>query len=107
MVIILNLIQVDIDTISNDFNFLFNGLNAIKYEITALDGFKDQARIESYKNNLIDFAADAIEELDALNNQFEDAKKLYFQFTEKLGEKKTAKPKEIFEPLFLFFKSFN
>jgi hypothetical protein len=56
---------------------------------------------------LIDFAADAIEELDALNNQFEDAKKIYIQFTEKIGEKKTAKPKEIFEPLFLFFKSFN
>ena len=63
--------------------------------------------MENYKNNLIDFAADAIEELDTLSTQFEEAKKIYAVFTEKLGEKKSAKPKEILEPLFLFFKSFN
>lgn len=95
------------DTISNDFNFLFNGLNAIKNEITALESFKDPDRVENYKNNLIDFAADAIDELDAMSTQFEEAKKIYTEFTEKIGEKKTAKPKEILEPLFLFFKSFN
>lgn len=93
--------------ISNDFNFLFNGLDVMKNEISALDNFLDEEKIESYKTNLIYFAADAIEELDNLSTQFEEAKKLYCQFTEKFGEKKTAKPKEILEPLFLFFKSFN
>jgi hypothetical protein len=104
---IIFLTLVDMDTISNDFNFLFNGLNTIKNEITLLDTFKDPDRVENYKNNLIDFAADAIEELDTLSTQFDEAKKVYLTFTEKLGEKKTAKPKEILEPLFLFFKSFN
>ena len=95
------------DTISNDFNFLFNGLNFIKNEITALDNFPDQEKVENYKNNLINFAADAIEELDKLSNQFEEAKKIYSEFSELLGEKKTAKPKDLLQPLFLFFKSFN
>ena len=58
-------------------------------------------------NNLIDFAGDTIEEFENLSDSFDSMKKSFLLLLEKLGENKSAKPKEVFEPLYSFLKYFN
>ena len=94
------------DSISTDTNFLFNGLNNIKKEIQKLETLEQTKSIQNYSDNLIDFAGEAIDEMEIIGNLLEEIKKSYAEICEKLGEKKTAKPKEIFEPMYNFLKYF-
>ena len=50
---------------------------------------------DDYLENLINFAADAVDDLEKLNDLFEDLNKKISEFAEKMGEKKTIKLKEI------------
>ena len=80
---------VDVDTISTDINFILTGLGNIKKEIQVLEGFNDQERINSYLNNLIDFAGDALDEVEEITKLFDQTKIEFIEISEKLGEKKT------------------
>lgn len=83
-----------------------NGLSNIKKEIQLLEKVQDQNKIQNYLNNLIDFAGNAIEEVEEVNKLFDQTKTNFIEIAEKFGEKKTAKPKDVFEPLYNFFKYF-
>ena len=61
----------------------------------------------NYSNNLINFAGDAIEEMELISNLYEETKNLLIELADKFGEKKTAKAKDILEPIYNFFKLFN
>jgi hypothetical protein len=61
---------------------------------------------ENYLNNLINFAGDAITEMEEIEQIFNNTKIIFFEFAEKLGEKKTAKVKEVLDPIYTFCKSF-
>jgi hypothetical protein len=98
---------VDLDTISNDINFIFGGLSNIKKEIQILEKLEQTESIKVYLNNLINFTGDAIDDIELIGNLFEQVKTLFAEIVEKLGEKKTAKPKEVFEPIYNFIKYFS
>jgi hypothetical protein len=66
----------------------------------------DQEKIEKYLHKLIDFASDAIEELNFISNLNEKNKANFIEIAEKFGEKKTSKVKEILDPLNNFLKFF-
>jgi len=82
-------------------------LNNIKKEIQVLESLINKEKLNNYLNNLIDFAGDALDEFDELNKLFDQVKKEFCEVSESLGEKKTAKPKEIFQPIYNFLKSFQ
>jgi hypothetical protein len=96
---------VDIDTISTDMNFILLGINNIKKEIILLESMNNE-NLKPYLTNLIDFAGDAIDEIEYIGNLFEEVKKKYGEILEKFGEKKGIKPKDIFEPIYNFLKYF-
>ncbi len=82
-------------------------MNEIKKEIKILEQLEETPSINNYMNNLIDFAGDTIDDFECLCEKFESLKKDYSSLLEKLGEKKDANPKEVFEPLYSFLKYFN
>lgn len=94
------------DVINTEMNFLFAGLKNIKKEIEVLETISDKKPIENYLNNLINFAGDAIEEMELMGKLQDEVKTIFGELAEKLGEKKTAKIKEILEPIYNFFKTF-
>lgn len=98
---------MDLDTALADFNYIYSGLNNMKKEIELLEKHREPDLVSSYLNNLIDFAGDAIEEVDKVGSLFDETKASAEEVAEKFGEKKSTKLKEILEPLNNFFKYFS
>ena len=68
---------------------------------------ENKEMFDDYLDGLIDFAANAVDDLEKLNDLYEDLKKKMITFAEKMGEKKTIKFKELLQPIYHFFKSFK
>ena len=94
--------------ISTDLKYLFKNINDIKNEIILLE--KEVTKnecLESYLVNLVDFCADAVDEIEVLESSFEQTQQLMKTCTDMFGEKKTCKVKELLDPLSTFMKNFN
>lgn len=99
---------VDYDTVVSDLSYLIKGINDMKKEIDLIDKIKTKKELyEDYLEILINFAADAVDDLEKLNDIFEDINKKIPILAEKLGEKKTTKFKEVLQPICNFFRNFK
>ena len=45
--------------------------------------------------------------MEFISNLYEETKNLLLELAEKFGEKKTAKAKDLLDPIYNFFKLFN
>ena len=102
------LLLVDVDTVATDLSFLIKGVNDMRKEIEVVEKIKEQKELyDDYLESLINFAADAVDDLEKLNNLFEDLSKKINVFAEKMGEKKNTKLKELLLPITSFFRFFK
>ena len=62
---------------------------------------------DEYLENLINFAADAVDDLEKLNDLFEDLNNKIIVFAEKMGEKKNTKLRELLLPITSFLRCFK
>jgi len=80
----------------------------MKKEIDIIEKILDKKELyNDYSDGLINFAAEAVDDLEKLNNVFEDLKSKISVYAEKMGEKKTTKLKELLMPISTFFRSFK
>jgi len=104
----LNKYIVDMDMISADLKYLYKNINDIKNEILLLETeVVNHECLESYLVNLVDFCSDAVDEMEILQNTFEEVEVLMLACTQMFGEKKACKVKELLDPLNSFLKSFG
>jgi len=97
-----------VDNLANDIGYLINGLNEIKNEIEIVEKIEAQKDLfNDYLENLIKFASEAIEEVEILNDSYEELNKKIIIFAVKMGEKKTTKLKDLLLPISCFFRSFK
>lgn len=54
---------------------------------------------------MINFAADAVDELEKMNDMFDDINKKIDEFCEKMGEKKGTKLRDLLTPIYNFVKT--
>jgi len=93
---------------STDLNFLIKGVNDMRKEIDYVDKIKDQKELyQVYLENIINFAAEAVDDLEKLDELFQDLNKKIIVFTEKMGEKKSTKFKELLLPITNFLRCFK
>ena len=91
---------------SNDLQALVKGINDIKKEIDIIDKIEGKEdMIEDYSDSLINFAADAVDELEKMNDMFDDINKKVEEFCEKMGEKKGTKLRDLITPIYNFIKT--
>jgi hypothetical protein len=86
--------------------FLVKGINEINKEIEILEklnGNKDL--IEDYSESLINFSSEAVDELEKMNELFDDINNMIDEFCEKMGEKKGTKLKDLLTPIYNFIKT--
>ena len=87
---------------------MIKGINDIKNEIEIIEKIEENTELfDDYLEYLINFAADSVDDLEKLNDLYEDLSKKICEFAEKLGEKKTVKFKDILQPICNFFKTFK
>jgi len=80
----------------------------MRKEIDIVEKISEQKDLyEDYLENLINFAADAVDDLEKLNNLFEDLSLKINVFAEKMGEKKNTKFKELLLPITIFLRFFK
>ena len=65
----------------------------------------DKDLIEDYSESLINFASEAVDELESINEVFVDINKKIGEFCEKIGEKKGTKLRDLLTPIYNFFKT--
>lgn len=88
--------------------FLIKGVTDMKKEIDIIEKILDKKELyDDYLDGLINFAAEAVDDLEKLNNVFEDTKTKISVYAEKIGEKKTTKLKELLTPISTFFRFFK
>ncbi len=87
-------------------NFITGGLSNITKEISILKTLEPSESIKCYYNNLIGFLEEYIDKVESIKEIYEEIKKSLTELTEKLGEKKTTKSKDILEPIYNFIKNF-
>ena len=97
---------MDYDTVSGDLQVLVKGINDINKEIDILRKFNgDSDLVEDYSESLINFAVDAVDELERMNEMFDNIDKKIAEFCEKMGEKKGTKLRDLLTPIYNFIKT--
>lgn len=103
-----NFFLVDLDSVATDLNFLIKGVSEMRKEIDFVEKINEKKELyDEYLENLINFAADAVDDLEKLNDLFEDLNNKVNVFAEKMGEKKNTKFKEFLLPIASFLRCFK
>jgi Zn-dependent M32 family carboxypeptidase len=94
--------------LASDLNYLIKGVNDMRKEIDIVEKINENKDLyDEYLDNLINFASDAVDDLEKLNDLFEDLNSKIIVFAEKMGEKKNTKLRELLLPLTSFLRCFK